>query len=114
MGKLKHQIYAEYMKDRHGFSGEGRLTDFLTRENDQLLLGGRANLNELAQSHGAPLEVVYTPQITTQVERMRTWAEQARGHSEYQGAFLYAYATKANFAAEAVETALAAGAHYEA
>ncbi|NNJ11868.1 arginine decarboxylase [Chloroflexales bacterium ZM16-3] len=113
MVQLKQQIYAEYIKDRHGLSGEGRLTDFLSRENGQLMLGGRANLNELAQSHGAPLEVVYTPQIATQVERMRAWAEQARAHSEYAGAFLYAYATKANFAAEAVEAALAAGAHYE-
>ncbi|MEI7770663.1 MAG: arginine decarboxylase, partial [Chloroflexales bacterium] len=113
MVQLKQQSYAEYIKDRQGFSGEGRLTDFLTREQGQLLLGGRANLNALAESHGAPLEVVYTPQITTQVERMRAWADQARARSEYEGAFLYAYATKANFAAEAVETALAAGAHYE-
>lgn len=113
MVQLKQQIYAEYIQDRHGLSVEGRLTDFLTRQDGQLLLGGRANLNELAQRHGAPLEVVYTPQIATQVERMRAWAEQARRQSAYAGSFLYAYATKANFAAEAVGTALAAGAHYE-
>ncbi|MEI6776363.1 MAG: arginine decarboxylase [Chloroflexales bacterium] len=113
MVQLKQQTYAEYITNRHGFSGEGRITDFLTRERDRLMLGGRVNLNELAESHGAPLEVVYTPQITTQVERMHAWAAQARTYSEYEGAFLYAYATKANFAAEAVETALAAGAHYE-
>lgn len=113
MVQLKQQTYASYIQDRHGFSGEGRLTDFLTRRGDEIYLGGRVNLNELAERHGAPLEVVYTPQITTQVQRMRTWAEQARAQSEYAGAFLYAYATKANFAAEAVQTALSAGAHYE-
>ncbi|NTV63747.1 MAG: arginine decarboxylase [Oscillochloris sp.] len=113
MVQLKQQIYAEYIQDRYGLSPEGRLTDFLTRENGQLMLGGRANLNLLAERHGAPLEVVYTPQITAQVEQMRNWAEEARAVSEYVGAFLYAYATKANFAAEAVGTALAAGAHYE-
>lgn len=113
MVQLKKQIYAEYIQDRHGIAPEGPITDFLTREQGQILLGGQANLNRLANRHGAPLEVVYTPQITTQVERMRTWAEEARQISEYTGTFLYAYATKANFAAEAVATALAAGVHYE-
>ena len=111
--QLKQQTYADYIRDQNGFEGEGEITDFMTRENGQLLLGGRVHLAELARSHGAPLEVVYTPQITTQVRRMRAWAEQARTEAEYAGQFLYAYATKANFAAEAVQTALQAGAHYE-
>jgi arginine decarboxylase len=111
--QLKQQTYAEYIQDRIGFAGEGAITDFMTRQDGQLLLGGRVNLTELARSHGAPLEVVYTPQITAQVERMRGWAEQARAAAGYEGQFLYAYATKANFAAEAVQTALRAGAHYE-
>lgn len=110
---MKQQTYAGYMHDTYGFTGEGQLADFLARRDGDLYLGGRINLTELARSHGAPLEVVYTPQITTQVRRMRAWAEQARAQSEYQGAFLYAYATKANFAAEVVQTALAAGVHYE-
>src|SRR5262245_38640673 len=63
--------------------------------------------------YGAPLEVVYCPLITEQVERMHGWAAAARAHIGYEGAFLYAYATKANFAEEVVRTALAAGANYE-
>lgn len=110
---MKQQTYAEYMEERFGFAGQGALADFLTRSNGDLYLGGRVNLNELADSHGAPLEVVYTPQITAQVTRMQHWAEQARVQSAYPGRFLYAYATKANFAAEAVQTALEAGVHYE-
>jgi arginine decarboxylase len=109
----KQQTYAEYVRERYGLSGEGALTDFLAREGGDLLMGGRLNLNELARSYGAPLEVVYTPQITAQVARMYDWAARARQQSEYPGQFLYAYATKANFAAEAVQTALAAGVHYE-
>ncbi|NJN15219.1 MAG: arginine decarboxylase [Oscillochloris sp.] len=101
------------MQQTYGFSGEGELSDFMTRHNGDLYLGGEINLTELARSHGAPLEVVYTPQITAQVQRMQGWAAQARARAEYSGAFLYAYATKANFAAEAVQTALVAGAHYE-
>ncbi|GAB4449068.1 MAG: arginine decarboxylase [Chloroflexi bacterium OHK40] len=110
---MKQQTYADYIRDHYGFDGEGEVTDFMTRRDGQLLLGGRVNLTELARAHGAPLEVVYTPQITTQVRRMQRWAEQARAQSAYGGRFLYAYATKANFAAEAVQTALQAGAHYE-
>jgi len=110
---VKQQTYADYMRDHFGVTSEGQLTDFLSREHGELMLGGRLNLSELARSHGAPLEVVYTPQISTQIARMRHWAEAARRRAEYAGRFLYAYATKANFAAEAVQTALQAGAHYE-
>ncbi len=113
MVQLKQQSYSEYIQGHYGVAGEGELTDFMARQNGDLILGGRLNLSELARSYGAPLEVVYTPQITAQVARMGAWAEQARLLSEYPGHFLYAYATKANFAAEAVQTALRAGAHYE-
>ncbi|NTU79768.1 MAG: arginine decarboxylase [Chloroflexales bacterium] len=111
--QLKQQTYGAYIQDCYGVDGEGELTDFMARKGGDLILGGRLNLSELARGYGAPLEVVYTPQITAQVTRMGAWAEQARLRSEYPGRFLYAYATKANFAAEAVQTALRAGAHYE-
>jgi arginine decarboxylase len=37
----------------------------------------------------------------------------ARGRAGYRGDFVYAYATKANFAEEVVRTAVTSGAHYE-
>ena len=40
-------------------------------------------------------------------------AAAARQRTGYEGGFLYAYATKANFAEEVVRTALTSGAHYE-
>lgn len=113
MVQLNQQTFADYIQERYRLPAEGRLTDFLSRRDGQLYLGDRLNLNELARRYGTPLEVVYCPQITTQIERMKVWAEQARRQAEYVGDFLYAYATKANFAAEAVQTALDAGAHYE-
>ncbi len=112
-GKLKTLTFADLIAQQTGFAGEGRLTDFVSRYDGELYFGDRLNLNRLARQYGAPLEVVYTPQITTQVQRMIGWASQARAATEYPAAFHYAYATKANFAAEAVQTALAAGAHYE-
>ncbi len=111
--QLKQQTYADHIRDQIGFDGEGDLTDFMVRRGGELLLGGRINLNELVREYGAPLEVVYTPQISTQITRMYAWAAEARQRSAYPGRFLYAYATKANFAAEVVQTALRAGAHYE-
>jgi arginine decarboxylase len=102
-----------YVRDRWEISGEGRITDFLSRRNQQLYFGDRVNLNLLARRYGTPLEIAYYPQISRQVQRMQLWARRARRESGYQGEFLYAYATKANFAAEVVQTALDAGAHYE-
>jgi arginine decarboxylase len=113
MVQLKQQSFSAYLHERYGLAANGQLTDFLSRRDGQLLLGDVVNLNELARRYGAPLEVVYCPQISNQVQRMLAWAASARNHTEYSGAFLYAYATKANFAAEAVQTALDAGAHYE-
>lgn len=110
---MKQQTYFDYLRERYNVPGEGPLTDFLTRRNGQLHLGDRVNLHDLAQRHSTPLEVVYYPQITTQVQRMHTWAHRARSESGYPRPFLYAYATKANFSADVVQTALEAGAHYE-
>ncbi|MDQ4075759.1 MAG: arginine decarboxylase [Chloroflexota bacterium] len=107
------QTYAQYLQETYNVTSEGPLTDFITRRDGRLLLGDRIDLNELAERYGAPLEVIYTPQITSQITRMMTYAAEAKEVAGYPAPFLYAYATKANFAAEAVRTALNAGAHYE-
>jgi arginine decarboxylase len=77
------------------------------------LLADQIDLNAMIARYGAPLEIAYCPLITEQIERMQGWAAGARARTGYDGAFLYAYATKANFAEEVVRTALASGAHYE-
>jgi arginine decarboxylase len=110
---LSKQTYLDYVQNRYGIESEGMLTDFLSRRDKRLLLADRIDLSAMVERYGAPLEIAYCPLITDQVERMLGWASAARGESGYSGAFLYAYATKANFAEEVVRTALAAGAHYE-
>ncbi len=107
------QTYADYLKDTYGFEGSGVLTDFLSRRDERLLLGETVDLAALAQQYGAPLEVSFCPLITQQVQRMLDYATLAQHSSGYQGEFVYAYATKANFSEEVVRTALKAGAHYE-
>ena len=62
---------------------------------------------------GTPLEVVYLPKITSQVQRMRDWFAAASAEVGYPGGFEYAFASKANSSEEVTRTALAAGVHYE-
>jgi arginine decarboxylase len=110
---LSEQTYLNYLQDRYGIESEGRLTDFLSRRDGRLLLADQIDLNAMIARYGAPLEIAYCPLITEQIERMQSWAAAARACAGYEGTFLYAYATKANFAEEVVRTALASGAHYE-
>jgi arginine decarboxylase len=110
---LNGQSYLDYLRNSYGVAAEGRLTDFLSRRDGHLLLADQIDLNAMVARYGAPLEVVYCPLITEQIERMTGWAEAARRSAGYAGRFLYAYATKANFAEEVVRTALQSGAHYE-
>lgn len=110
---MSRQTYFDHLQDRYTIDADGIITDFVTRRDGRLLLGNRIDLNALVAQYGAPLEVAYCPLITTQIEQMRDWAEDACTQTGYTGSFLYAYATKANFAEEVVRTALTSGAHYE-
>jgi arginine decarboxylase len=107
------QSYQAYLQSRYGFSGDGLLTDFLSRRDGRLLLGDQLDVQEMVERYGTPLELSYCPLIAKQIQRMQRWASRASTMSGYRGGFVYAYATKANYSADAVRTALAAGAHYE-
>lgn len=110
---MNGQTFVTAFTDRYGVGPEGQINDFISRRGDRLLLADQIDLNAMVARYGAPLEVVYCPQITVQIERMRAWAEIARARGGYAGDFIYAYATKANFAEEVVRTAITSGAHYE-
>jgi arginine decarboxylase len=110
---LSKQTYLDFIRNRYGIAPEGMLTDFVSRRDGRLLLADRIDLTAMIERYGAPLEIAYLPLITQQVEQMLGWASAAREQAGYDGAFLYAYATKANFAEEVVRTALTAGANYE-
>jgi len=111
--QLEQQTFGNYIQERFDRTTEGHLTDFITRRQGAIYLDDRVNLQQLARRYGTPLEVLYYPQITNQIQRMNSWARQARWKTDYTGQFLYAYATKANFTADVVQTALDAGTHYE-
>jgi arginine decarboxylase len=71
------------------------------------------DLLDLAERHGTPLEVSFCPLIAQRIHAMQAHFAAARVRAGYRGEFVYAYATKANFAEEVVRTAVRAGAHYE-
>lgn len=110
---MNGQTYSDLLANRYGIAPEGQLNDFISRRSASLLLADQIDLNAMVARYGAPLEVVYCPQITQQIDRMLGWAAEARDRSGYAGEFVYAYATKANYAEEVVRTAISAGAHYE-
>ncbi len=110
---MSKRTYLDYLQGRYGVEADGMMTDFLSRRDGRLLLADRIDLSAMVARYGAPLEIAYCPLITEQIERMTGWAAAARERTGYSGNFLYAYATKANFAEEVVRTALTSGAHYE-
>lgn len=110
---MPEQTFREFLGVRYGKTGDGPINEFISRDQERLLLADRVDLGALVAQYGAPLEVAYCPLITREVERMQSVAAAAQAATNYPQPLLYAYATKANFAEEVVRTALNAGAHYE-
>jgi arginine decarboxylase len=92
---------------------DGMLNDFLSLRDGRIMLANTIDLLELVGQFGSPLEISFCPLITRRVHSMQQYFNDAAQRSGYRGGFVYAYATKANFAEEVVRTAVAAGAHYE-
>ncbi len=91
----------------------GRLNDFIELRDDRIIFAGALDLLELVERYGSPLEVSFCPLISRRIREMHAHFAAARARAGYRGDFVYAYATKANFAEEVVRTAVTAGANYE-
>src|SRR5215217_6133319 len=91
----------------------GRLNDFIELREGRIIFAGVLDLLELVARYGSPLEVSFCPLITRRIHAMQATFAAARERAGYRGGFVYAYATKANFAEEVVRTAISAGANYE-
>lgn len=103
--------YREHLQPR--LDADGRLNDFIRLRDGRLLFADDLDLQALAHHHGTPLEISFCPLITQRIHQLQHHFATARTRTNYQGTFIYAYATKANFAEEVVRTAMNAGAHYE-
>jgi arginine decarboxylase len=98
---------------RQYLAPDGRMNDFLELRDGRLIFAGALDLLALTERYGAPLEVSFCPLITRRIHEMHAHFSLARARANYRGDFVYAYATKANFAEEVVRTAVASGANYE-
>ncbi len=86
----------------------------LVHQSGDLHLDGMS-LAALASQHQdpTPLTVAYLPLIQEKISFLQNTFTTAIAKLGYQGAFHYAYASKANMNAEVIKATLAAGAHYE-
>ncbi|MFN8558405.1 MAG: hypothetical protein U0531_14030 [Dehalococcoidia bacterium] len=103
--------YLDHLRTTHGIT-DSRITADLTVRDGRLWFRD-LDLAALSHEHGTPLEIAYLPVIGDRVRAMVDAFTAARAATGYGGGFVYAYASKANTAAEVVGAALAAGAHYE-
>lgn len=98
--------FNDYLHTRHGHL-------FLEDLDLARLFVGGENGPGPGQTYPSPLEIVYLPIIRRQIEEMRQIFATVRQELGYEGAFHYAYASKANAAEEVVRTTLGTGAHHE-
>jgi arginine decarboxylase len=103
--------YLDHLRPR--VDAAGRLNDFIRIRDGRVIFADALDLLDLVGRHGAPLEVSFCPLIARRIHAMQAYFATARARVGYHGEFVYAYATKANFAEEVVRTAVGAGAHYE-
>src|SRR6185295_19203020 len=103
--------YLDHLRPR--LDADGRLNDFIRIRDGRLIFADALDLLDLVVQHGAPLEVSFCPLIARRIQAMQGYFAAARTQIGYCADFLYAYATKANFAEEVVRTAVGEGAHYE-
>ena len=93
---MDRPTYLDHLSPRLG--ANRRLNDFIELRGDRVIFAGALDLLELVERHGAPLEVSFCPLITRRIREMHAHFADARARAGYRGDFVYAYATKANFA----------------
>ncbi len=104
-------LYIDHI--RGWMASDGQMNDFLRLRDNRIIFAEQLDLLELTRQYRAPLEISFCPLITRRVHEMQRYAASAATQAGYKGSFVYAYATKANFAEEVVRTAVQSGAHYE-
>src|SRR5689334_10321686 len=103
--------YLDHIRPHLGAAGQ--LNDFIELRDGRVIFASALDLLELVEQYGTPLEVSFCPLIGRRIREMHAHFAAARARAGYRGDFVYAYATKANFAEEVVRTTVTSGAHYE-
>lgn len=95
--------YAEYIKKTYDLNP--KINDYL-HVKDNHLFYENIDLFELAQKFGTPLEVAYTDLINKRIKELTAQFNKALKKYNYEGEFIYTFASKANTHSEVVTTAL--------
>ena len=102
-----NKLYELYEKERAGIPYDKSILsnhDYLEFKGDTLYYCD-INLLDLVKKYDAPLEVAYTPIITKRIKSLQELFVKKIKKYKYEGKYLYAYATKANYYSEVVMTA---------
>jgi len=84
----------------------------LKLENNQLNFHD-INLMDLVQKYGTPFKFSYLPQISNNINRAKTWFEQAISKHDYQAKYNYCYCTKSSHFKFILDEALSNDVHIE-
>lgn len=71
------------------------------------------NLMDLVETYGAPLKFTYLPQISNNINRAKSWFDNAIKKNDYQGKYNYCYCTKSSHFKHVLNEALKNDIHIE-
>ncbi|WP_222984552.1 arginine decarboxylase [Flagellimonas meishanensis] len=71
------------------------------------------DLSKLIEQYGAPLKFTYLPKISENIQRAKTWFQEAMKKHKYAGAYHYSYCTKSSHFEHVLNEALKNDIHIE-
>jgi arginine decarboxylase len=80
---------------------------------DKTLQFHDVDLMKLVEQYGAPLKFTYLPQISNNIQRAKTWFEEAFKKYDYKGKYNYCYCTKSSHFKHVLDEALTNNIHIE-
>ena len=105
--KIVENRYSELVDQTFHFPQE----DFYT-ENGELFFHGIA-IMDIIKQYGTPLKLSYLPQISNQIQKVKTWFNVAMAKANYRGSYEYCYCTKSSHFSFVMEEALKNDIHIE-
>lgn len=82
--------YLDFVQQTYDFPQEEFSLDA-----DKLLFHGISML-ELVEQYGSPLKFTYLPKISENIQKARTWFQDAMEELDYEGTYTYCYCTKSS------------------
>ena len=96
--------YLQYLK-KNKYIKDNKINDYLLIKNNCLYYKD-INLFEVSKKYNTPIEFVYPAMIDQRIREMRKFFNKAIKKNKYNGKYIYAYATKANYYEETLRHVL--------